>query len=564
MKRMIAILLSSSMILTLAGCGRNDKKETKETKRTKDTLVTEESSVTKSESETESETETETDPPAGTVVGSRIVTPKDYPISDGFAISHTAKDLTIVESARIQVYGEPVEEDARTTVKSILQSTVMISFSEKDKEDYEQVFYTIQAQNNQLEINYSNRYSELLSAFYDNLKSARPKDYRMLTDISIFRADSDYISYILEQDYDCEMSNSSIKTYNFATADGREITFDDIVTDKRGFADFFFDYVSNAGLSENDIEQAKEISMDMVDESENAAPIEFLLDYDGIYIFYSNPDQYPTMFKIPAVFAGAYMDESYFGNTPECYSLSADDYARIHWDLEDDGVLEEIYPEFETDEYGSVVGIDLVVDGLMRASVPDADLIEGETYAGMKLMKTKAGFIVFLSMALEESDCTNYIFRYAGSTGFEFEGTIIGNFTKDYHDPGYFQLTGRDEVLGTGLHTGYYSIGNSAIPERIDKSVDKNVIVVAAKDIACKSGAFDEDRIQTEDYTIPAGTALYVFNYNLEGGYLHATTINKDKEKNVPVTLEFSREGDKTFFNGEDQDDVFYGIRYAG
>ena len=102
MKRLITLLLSVSMILALAGCGKKDEKETKKTKRTKATLVTEETedpffSETETESETESdtetETETETDPPAGTGDGSRIATPKDYPISSDFAISHDAENV---------------------------------------------------------------------------------------------------------------------------------------------------------------------------------------------------------------------------------------------------------------------------------------------------------------------------------------------------------------------------------------------------------------------------------------------------------------------------------------
>ena len=86
MKRLITLLLSASMILALAGCGKKDEKETKKTKRTKATLITEETdepseTETESETESETETETETDPPVVTGDGSRIATPKDYPIS---------------------------------------------------------------------------------------------------------------------------------------------------------------------------------------------------------------------------------------------------------------------------------------------------------------------------------------------------------------------------------------------------------------------------------------------------------------------------------------------------
>ena len=41
MKRLIAVLLSASMVLALAGCGKKDEKETKKTKKTKATEVTE-------------------------------------------------------------------------------------------------------------------------------------------------------------------------------------------------------------------------------------------------------------------------------------------------------------------------------------------------------------------------------------------------------------------------------------------------------------------------------------------------------------------------------------------
>ena len=78
MKRLIAVLLSASMVLALAGCGKKDEKETKKTKKTKATEVTEETEEpfeTESESESESESDTQTESDTDPSIKKLIIIP---------------------------------------------------------------------------------------------------------------------------------------------------------------------------------------------------------------------------------------------------------------------------------------------------------------------------------------------------------------------------------------------------------------------------------------------------------------------------------------------------------
>ena len=562
MKRLITLLLSASMILALAGCGKKDEEETKKTKRTKATLVTEETedpyeTETESETESETETETETDPPVVTGDGSRIATPKDYPISSDFAISHDAENIYYSRATAFRAYAEPYDDNGRTMACLMLEEIDSLRFEPADIDTYNQLWNTLEAIFDQLNYNYDQLYEKLLPQFSDNIAQGNVKDYTMKEEITFYRTDTEYFSFMVAQDYDCDMQNASSKTYNYATSDGREITFNDIVTDKQGFSDFFIDYISNGDYYDFEIAQAKDLAANMLVDDETAFPVEFLLGYDGIYLVYSQNNVYPTIFKIPAMYCGDYIDMSYFGKTPECYTLSNDGYGRITWDIFEGDELEEIHPEFVTDEYDSVVGIDLVLDDLMRVSVPDSDLVEGESFMGMKLVKGFNTYYVYLSMAMEEDDCNNYVFKLTGSVGFEYVGSFRGNFTGTWYDPSLFKLTERSEVLGTGYANMDYSAVNNAIPEPISLYCNKEAIVIAAKDIP-----YTDDF--GEDHTIPAGAAVYLFDYEPGGGKLEGMLLNKDFTKSEIVTLDLSFDGGSILINGENQDDVFDGIRYAG
>ncbi|MBP5185900.1 MAG: hypothetical protein J6040_02475 [Clostridiales bacterium] len=562
MKRLITLLLSASMILALAGCGKKDEKETKKTKRTKATLITEETdepseTETESETESETETETETDPPVVIGDGSRIATPKDYPISSDFVISHDAENVYYSRATAFRAYAEPYDDNGSTMACLMLEEIDSLRFEPADIDTYNQLWNTLEAIFDQLNYNYDQLYEKLLPQFCDNIAQGKAKDYTMKEEITFYRTDTEYFSFMVAQDYDCDMQNASIKTYNYATSDGREITFNDIVTDKQGFSDFFIDYISNGDYYDFEIAQAKDLAANMLVDDETAFPVEFLLGYDGIYFVYSENNVYPTIFKIPAMYCADYIDMSYFGKTPETYTLSNDGYGRITWDIYEDGVLEEIHPEFVTDEYDSIVGIDLVMDDLMRVSVPDADLVEGEQFMGMKLVKGKYTYYVYISMALEEDACNNYVFELTGSTGFEYVGKFTGNFTDTWYDPVQFVLTQYSEVFGTGIAGRDFSAVNGPIPEPISDYYYKDAVVVAAKDIPCKDQSGD-------DYTIPAGTVVLLFGYEADGNELVAMTLNKDATKNKHVSIDYAIDGYTVLINGENQDDLFEGIRYAG
>ena len=565
MKKLILVLLTFSMVAASSGCSKKSEETSKKTKKTKDTEITEtedpeteepETTTTPdtSESESSSESETTTSKNAG-----------NYPISSDFVIKNDQKNLDM------EIVSEPREFallDSDNHYAEIYKSVDMIQLSQEETEAHEQLWNTLEANHYNLNSDFDAEYDKLLPELVNSVKNGTYKtDYTLTSDITVFRADTAIISYIATKEYGTpSVSNESAIAYNYRTSDGMEYMFDDIVTDRAGFADFFEKYYADSDADDYEKAAVKDLAKRIRDVNER---IDFVIGYDAIYILDRTDSTYPQYYKIPAMFAGDYLDVSLFGSTPEYYTLTNDIYNRITWDLDGDGKMDEVSVEFETDEYDSIVNAVIVLNGTEKCPVPDSELVEGSSalmFVSMRLMKTDSGFYAYLEMSLEEEDSIVYVFRYDNGH-FEYQSRFEGNLGLDpCYNPDNFPITSRNDIFGTGLMKYSCSVikhnGNPCI---LNDYGDKRGIGITKKEIVCIRA--ERGQPEEETYTIPANTAVRLYGIDPEQGWILATTLNEDSSKNVIFKLKIEIEDGYKFKygeNSEEQDELFAGIRYAG
>ncbi|MBR5425361.1 MAG: hypothetical protein IK106_02460 [Clostridiales bacterium] len=577
MKKMIAILLTLSMITAIAGCKKKSEETTTEEAESSTTEVSE--TEASSESESESETESETSATSSETEGSsetkgpsvRDLTapkrPKDYSVSSDFKITEgDAENLQffMISEPRVAITGD--SQDQSAPAHCIYKSVDKFDFFPNTIEGYEQLWNSVHGNGESLDSSYNDAFDTQRPIFIKNSESGTlTKDYFMESRTHIFRADSKYLSYYMTQNYtDSAVDNGSIKTFNYRSSDGCPLNINDVVTNRAGFADFIVEYVTNSDAYDYIGDSAKKIAELLKNEN---ADVEFLLGYDAIYLVSAETNSYyADIIKIPAMYCGDYLDLSCFGATPKYYTLSSDNYSRITWDLNGDGKLEEIYPEFEKDEYGNIINMNLVLDSTSKTPVPSNDIGEvdgGLYFVGMKLMKTDSGFYAYIELSPEEADSYVYVFNFNGSA-FTYVNYFIGNLgNESCYDPDNFKVSHLTDLFGTGMVSYNCSvISHGGLPIVVDAFGSKFGIGFAKVDISCNE--IDKEGHQIGTYTIKAGSACYCTGLDLEGKRIRLMVLGEDETKNTEVELLASNEGNHLVIGAQDQNEAFYGLRYAG
>ena len=568
MKKLIAVLLSLSMLTALAGCSKKSEETTKKTKKTKDTKVTETEAPTETETEPTETTEETTETEETTTTNATFAPGKDYPVSADFAIS---EDLTNVDydiESTYRGYGRIVGDDRQSPVASIRKDIELIRFSPENEEQYSQLWNTLEANHVNLDHNYNNLYDQKLPDFVASLDNGQYKtDINMESGIDVFRADTQYFNYLTWQDYsEPSLENGSVITHNYRTSDGGEIMFDEVVTDRAGFAAFFEEYICGAEEYEYLFAEARELAKKISNEEEY---IDFLIGYDAIYIVNNiNGSRYYDLFKIPAMFAGDYIDVSYFGSTPENYILGNDVYDRITWDLDKDGDLDNVAVKFEKDEYDCIMGASIIFDGTMETPIPGNELAEDLiSFTGMKLMSTDSGYYAYVSFASEEADPEVYIF-FLEENAFIYIGKITGNFcNRPAYDPARFEIRNRNDIFGTGEMTSICSvIGNEGMPKKVEQFCAKDGLGVNNKEF--QATLVELDGAPVGSAKIPADTTIRAISIDLDNNWIICSTLEEDESKNIVFVIDVAINDDGTItYCGKDnilQDDMFSGLRYAG
>ena len=181
MKKLVAVLLSLSMLTAFAGCSKKTEETSKKTKKTKGTEITEtedpdESTVkptTSEETETEaSSSETSETSESSESSGSGSVRdltppkrPKDYPVSSDFKIHEDVENLqfNIISTPRAYAMGNPDVEGE--PAYRIFKNVEKFDFFPNTVEGYEQLWNTVQANGENLDNSYNEAYNKELPVF---------------------------------------------------------------------------------------------------------------------------------------------------------------------------------------------------------------------------------------------------------------------------------------------------------------------------------------------------------------------------------------------------------------
>lgn len=571
MKKAIALLLSLSMISALAGCKKKSEETTKKTKKTTETEVTEteaEESETETEatsedtepSESESSSEPETKPGTGL---------KDFKLSSDFIVRNDQKNLEYEFVSTDRAFAVPTSDGRFGMIR---KDASKIQFSDAEIEAHDQLWNTLESQSAELNYVLDGQYDTLRPQLVSSIKDGSfSTDTHLNGAIWVYRADTDIFSYAIHQEiYSASLNNNSVISHTYRASDGMEYFFEDVVTDRAGFADFFEKFFSSSKADEYEKGYAKDFAKDLRNENEK---IEFVISYDAIYLINTKLAN-PHFFKIPAMYAADYLDVSIFGSTPEYYALEADAYNSITWDIDGDGALDLISVDYETDEYGAMIGANISINGEAKGAIPGDLLGNGDNYYyyGFNLMKTDSGFYAYLATTYEGESASTFVFHYENGQ-FVYVNDFVSTFgyndvygISPYYDPSRFVVHDTNDIMGTTyIDTTCSVIGNNGMPVKTADFASKQGVGISKKEITATK--IDENGNPAGTITIPANTAISLIGVDLEKDLGLFTTLEEDESTNTVFQLKVTiSDGYKIAYGDEQipQEDLFSGIRYAG
>lgn len=578
MKRLVSSVLTLAMVLSLAGCSKKSEESTRATKQTTaseaTTTESETDETTTTESETEETTTTESETEETTTKESETEgsTTESKSGDSGLASYTISPDFKIHSDLQKVLYETRKEKRAYGFVASVEDNKINSLRKECDlltvidEDNYSQLWNTLDGIFPAMNSNFDDIYEQKLPSYVDGSAT----DSLSITNKTfVVRSDSEVFSFVTYQN--TNSSTSFFKTYNYRSGDSMEYTLDDVVTDRAGFSKFFSEYISGAikddAYSASDLETVKALAKKISDPNQ-AVP--FLLTYDGILIVYTQ-DYAFSMFKIPAVYAGDYIDMSLFGGTPESYVLQSDEYNHIIWDIDGDGTLDEISAVSETDEYDSLISFGISVNGKVE-KLPDSEL----DYSDMGLykfylLKAADGFYVYAEVYLESSDAVIEVFKYDGSS-FKYQKGFFGNLPNMhidgfFFDPSNFTISHSSDIMGTGyVIDNVFAEENDGMPKRIVKMGERYQIVATRQELTVNK--FSNNGTPDGTATLPEKAVFAVIGIDLEKRTLLCQYLDADESKNFYFELNVdpaqNEEDYSLKYNGIEQNDLFLGLFYAG
>lgn len=136
--------------------------------------------------------------------------------------------------------------------------------------------------------------------------------------------------------------------YNFSSKTGEVISLSDVVKDKSAFTKYLDEYIQPL-LEDGYIYSEKDaatITKRLHAQIERDT-LNFLLNYDGLSVYFGEgtyllENGYSEVVKISAMVHPEIFNMEFFGHTPSAFSLEFNTSGDLYWDLNADGILEEI------------------------------------------------------------------------------------------------------------------------------------------------------------------------------------------------------------------------------
>ncbi|MBO4473720.1 MAG: hypothetical protein J5750_02275 [Clostridiales bacterium] len=573
MKRTIAVLLSMTMVLALAGCSKEEettkKKKSKKTTKTEDTEDPDDTDPSESTDETDPTDDTDPTDTSETADSSTSGTTSsgDPYNMDLPKLTHDLQFLTFKNDPVKHNYGELASND------EIYQAMYSLDVYSVEDAGYTALNDYLDQVNSGYESRLAGLYENSLDTLSEHVADADPDAYwgETLYTYSlyrIYRTDSKVCSfYTADYASSSDTEDSSIVYHNLDSKTAEVLTFDDIVFDRSAFAEVLSEYIlpSDPDDYSERIEERNSTLTALIEMVKNGSDISFLMTQNTIILFLEGPSAGEVMtysFSIPVLHLGGCVDLSYFTSTAEYYCLTADDNDEIYWDFDEDGSLDIVTVTELLDGYD--FDLEISYNGNispMGASNSDIDYAYGISWVCM--VHTDSGYYLYVELMVEDPVNRTLIY-HLNNGAFEYV-----NYTSEIaaipYDPANMRILACSELVGTGSYSVECTlIGSNGVPQPTSSFYAKSAVVATVKDMTL--GIFDNNGNPTGDsITLPAGTVVQFTGIDTEKKLAYFRTLNKDESENREfqmIIYEKDYGGYDIYFDGESAYDLFVGEHY--
>ena len=548
MKKLVAILLSMSMVLAASAC----TKETEETKKKKKTKKTTEDTEDSDTSETDEPSDSDTSDTEDTTD-----TTTTAPVSTGtWVFDDTLEDLGMYyPQNNFRSYGS---YDADSETGYYLVGNIEDFYFEDDPEfdalqdAIDEVIGPLQRETDSAIADAADAYQKALAAGED------PVSDMIYFSLALYREDSQVFSFAIVDSY--KWAWEDVEAYNFRL-DGTPIKFTDVVTDTSAFADYFESLVDEIYPDGYEAEFYVDVIKDRIKDG----TIPFCLVYDGIQLFCEGT----TPIKISAFGAEDMLNMEYFGKTPQYYSLIGDYNYSVTWDFNGDGNMDTVSAKAvpNGDEF---CDIEVTLNGNTINSSTDLGI---DIYA----YYLDTAFVMYSDCGYHLYVITTSIDGYEDCLIFDINGdkpVYLDDFgmmftNKTFIDPIGFEMHTYYDLLGTvKLTNNYTTVGYSleGIPAYTNNYFDSDQFSITTK--ASINGKIIDKSTSSEigDITIAPDTTVRCAYFDVSTEELILEVLNFDRSQNQLVKVNFEFDSDEWAFyiDGVDIYDLFYDIMFYG
>ncbi|MBR5974465.1 MAG: hypothetical protein IK020_04690 [Clostridiales bacterium] len=538
MKKLVAVLLSATMILSLAGCSKEE--ETTKKKKTKKTTTEEtEDTDDPTEDPTDDPTDDTTEPVADTSSDTSDTTSGATPKPDGNSVISLHTEIDRDEAG----YGRYNQDDH--SIHSVEASIEYPTITAEGYEDLQDAIFNYWGEADTLLADY---YTTTLDQYLNGDLIFSEYAF-ILTDI--FRDDSYIFSAAIQYPNEFPGADRTFEAHSFWSGTAEEIKLQDVITDTDAVLTALKEYSMEMFSSEDPVTDPDFVA------SVKDGTCPFTLTYDGICFFLDY-----WYIKIPVSAIPDAVDSRYFGSTPDNYFLMLDAKGEIQWDFDGDGVPEDLSVgnADDSDFLDAIVihhnGNDYTIDTDVWG--------EFHWYDDNYVMKTSDGFYMYLLLGVDEG--MEYIgFKYSNG-----EWTGLGRFDEGsyffghQYDPQNALMSEYIGLTGTHYYQAYFDFdGNDGKPVRkYHIYYDRFSILETKQDIPCDE--LDDDLAVVGQTTLPSGSVVNLMYYDPDYEKILLRVCTTDPSQDTYVSCDVDTHSNPMKIGGIAVDDALYGIIYGG
>ena len=533
MKKIVAALLSVSMLLSLAGCESSAKGDGEgklpsfggETKATTTDTEPTETEPTDTEPTKTEPIETETEPTTDTsATETSDTTPsKTDPTGDPkvMNVSHDLEVIPVQKYTTYLQYGaiDPHEDTTYGThmsYVSVYLDNLDFMDAQLPEEIKDRIYSSFTYRTEEAQKNYAEKVKEFAELEKSGAELFWDGAYATT---KVYRSDEQIISFYQEvRSFNSgnAVNGNQSNPCNFRTSDGKELFQEDVVLDKEALISYIQENCKGCPKFDETVAAIEEGSLF------------FTMLYDGIYI--------PQMGKkVPFIGNEGVLNGNYFGSTPEYYTLILDPDDSITWDIDGDGKNDRISVDVPSPNSMTVTYNDQTY-GFTVKEFPDLDeSFYKDKYYNHFLIFSDSGVYLIYSVSLEADDYeVIYVYKIT-------DGKVLPAFSKlcsinEFWDPNALLIGSYAGVLGFARESMYCSLTDEGFtPYSLFGDVYEGPYQTLC-DLPGKE--FDSASFAPgAEYTIPKDSKVSLLYYSDTTGDLIVKVLDPEEEKTKLVCL---------------------------